>query len=108
MSFGSGTVEEFGFGEIEKVREASFYFSEMSGILGLGYEKMSVNNLPTFIDNSNLSSKSFSFLLRNNPDESYMTVPGYDEELVNKHNAKFTFHDVAEKMYYSLNMPYIS
>ena len=33
-----------------------------------------------------------------------MTIPGYDEDLVNKHNAKFTFHNVAEKKYYSLNL----
>ncbi len=104
LRFGGATSTNFGFGEIEKVKGAAFYFSEMSGILGLAYDSISVDRLPTFIESSDLANKSFSFMLKNNPDESYMTIPGYDEELVNKHNAKFNFHKVAEKMYYSLNL----
>ena len=66
----------------------------MSGILGLAYGSISVDKLPTFIDSSDLSDKSFSFVLRNNPEESYMTLPGYDSELVG--NTEFTFHNVIE------------
>ena len=51
----------------------------MSGILGLGYDTISVDHLPTFVDQSDLNDKSFSFVLRNNPKDSYITMPGYDE-----------------------------
>ena len=52
-----------GFGEISEVTGASFYASEMSGILGLGYGSISVNHLKTFVDSSDLSDKSFAFYL---------------------------------------------
>jgi hypothetical protein len=66
----------------------------MCGILGLGYGTLSVDKLPTFIDQSDLTDKSFSFVLHNNPDESYMTIPGYDETVAA--NAEFTYHNVIE------------
>ncbi len=66
----------------------------MSGILGLAYDTISVDKLPTFVDQSNLNEKSFSFVLRNLPAESYITMPGYDEKLVG--NNQFTFHNVVE------------
>lgn len=74
----------------------------MSGILGLGYDTISVDKLPTFIDSSDLSDKSFSFVLKSNPEQSYMTVPGYDDSILN--GQSFTFHDVIQKGYYSLNL----
>lgn len=52
----------------------------MSGILGLAYGSISVDNLPTFIDTSDLTDKSFAFYLHDNPDASYMTIPGYESE----------------------------
>lgn len=55
----------------------------MSGILGLAYDTISVDHLPTFIDSSNLTDKSFSFYLHENPDLSYMTIPGYDTDSMN-------------------------
>jgi len=55
----------------------------MSGILGLAYGSISVDGLPTFIDSSNLTDKSFSFYLHENPEASYMTIPGYDMDAMN-------------------------
>lgn len=55
----------------------------MSGILGLAYGSISVDKLPTFIDSSDLKDKSFAFYLHENPEESYITMPGFDEEAVN-------------------------
>lgn len=74
----------------------------MSGILGLAYDTISVDKLPTFVDQSNLADKSFSFVLKNNPDNSYMTMPGYDESIVN--GEEFTFHNVIEERYYALKL----
>lgn len=78
-----GATSNMKFGEIEAVSGPSFYASQMSGILGLAYGSISVDALPTFIDSSNLTDKSFSFYLHENPEESYMTIPGYDLDAMN-------------------------
>jgi len=71
----------------------------MSGILGLAYSTISVDNLPTFIDTSDLTDKSFAFYLNANPTESYMTIPGYEESAM---LSSMQFHDVVEQKYWSL------
>jgi len=90
------------FGEITSVSGMAFYVSKLSGILGLAYDSISVNHLPTFLDTSKVSDKSFSIFMALNPDESFMTVPGYDEDLMK--DRKFSYHPVAEKKYYSVNL----
>lgn len=99
---GGATVNSFAFGEVTGVSGVAFLASQMSGILGLAYDTISVDHLPTFVDESDLNDKSFSFVLRNNPEQSYMTMPGYDEELVG--NNQFTWHNVIEQRYYSLKL----
>jgi hypothetical protein len=54
----------------------------MSGILGLAYNTISVDKLPTFIDSSNEKDKSFAFYLHENPEQSYLTLPGFDAAAV--------------------------
>lgn len=88
------------FGEVTSVSGVSFYASQMSGILGLAYGSISVDALPTFIDSSNLSDKSFAFYLHENPDASFMTLPGYEESAK---NGDFQYHNVIEQKYWSLN-----
>jgi len=78
----------------------------LSGILGLAYGSISVDKLPTFIDSSDLTDKSFSFVLKENPLDSYMTLPGYDTELVG--TEEFTFHNVIEEKYFSLKLDSIA
>ena len=88
------------FGEIYEVDGATFLASPMDGILGLAYDTISVNNLPTWLMASDLRDKSFGFYLHNNPEESYMTVPGFESEgysLKGKHN-------VVEQTYWNLNL----
>lgn len=117
ISYGSGSINGFvshditklgdatsnmGFGEINAVSGIAFFTSQLSGILGLAYDSISINGLPTFVTSSDLTDKSFAFDLRMNPEESSMTLPGYDEELVGDN--EFTFHDVIEKKYFSLNL----
>lgn len=72
----------------------------MSGILGLAYDTISVDHLPTFVDSSNQKDKSFAFYLQENPEASYLTLPGYDKEVVGDN--QFQFHNVVEDKYYSL------
>jgi len=52
----------------------------MSGILGLAYSSISVDKLPTFMEQADLTDKSFAFYLNTLPEESYMTIPGYESE----------------------------
>lgn len=72
----------------------------MSGIIGLGYDTISIDNLKTFMDIASVSEKSFSMYLHSAPDKSYMVVPGADTEnwtAIHKHNVK-------EQKYWALNL----
>lgn len=115
ITYGSGSIDgtvsqdvtslgdanaSMGFGEITSASGLAFYASQMSGILGLAYDTISVDHLPTFVDQSNEKDKSFAFTLHSNPEASYLTMPGYDTELVGDN--KFQFHNVVENRYYSL------
>jgi len=86
------------FGAISKVSGATFYVSKMDGILGLGYDTISVDHLPTFMEQQD--DKSFSFYLKNNPEESYMMIPGYESEGFKMKGS----HNVVEKSYWNLNL----
>jgi len=99
VSFGDAYTETFGFGEVVGVEGVAFYASQMSGILGLGFRSISVDVLPTFIDQSDLVDKSFAFYLHNNPEESYITLPGYEKTAF---LGAMQFHDVVEQRYWSL------
>lgn len=95
-----GITATMKFGEVKNVSGATFYISQMDGILGLGYGSISVNNLPTFLDSSELADKSFGFYLHNNPEESYMTLPGFETE---GYTLKGT-HNVIEQTYWNVNL----
>ena len=71
----------------------------MSGILGLAYSSISVDNLPTFMEQADLTDRSFAFYLNTLPEASYMTVPGYENEAL---LSEMQFHNVVEKKYWSL------
>jgi cathepsin D len=73
----------------------------MSGILGLAYGTISVDKLPTFVDSLSGSDKSFAFYLHSNPEKSYMTIPGYDEEA---YEGEFTYHKVIHETYWALEL----
>ena len=115
ISYGSGSVSGFtsrdiarigdieshmSLGEIKSAKGTAFQVSQMSGILGLAYNSISVDGLPTFMDQTNLKDKSFSFYLHNNPDESYMVIPGMDTEGY----TAIQSHPVVEKKYWALAM----
>jgi len=117
ITYGSGSVNGFvtkdvarfteditapmGFGEIKKADGATFLVSRMDGIIGLGFDQISIDNLPTFMSaTSDIEDKSFSFYMKNNPEESYMVMPGIDEELGLEEVAT---HNVIEETYWNLD-----
>jgi len=87
------------FGEVNKVQGATFDISQMDGIVGLAYDSISVDNLATYVESDNSTDKSFGFFLKNNPEQSYMTFPGFETEGVTLVGT----HDVIEKTYWNLN-----
>ena len=90
------------FGEITKAKGSTFIVSQMDGIIGLAYDTISVDGLPTFVTSTtDIDDKSFAFYLKNNPEESYMTIPGIDEDLGLEEIAT---HNVIEKTYWNLNL----
>jgi len=89
-----------GFGLINKTSGPTFLVSQMDGIIGLGYDTISVDKLPTYITESNLPTKEFGFYLHNNPEQSYMTMGGCQTKGWNK----IKEHQVIEKTYWNLNL----
>jgi len=117
ITYGSGSVKGFvskdvasitgdisasmGFGEIQKVKGSTFLISQMDGIIGLAFDTISVDSLPTFMDvTDSLPEKTFSFYMHNNPEGSYMVMPGVDEDLGLTQKA---VHDVIEETYWNVN-----
>ena len=115
ITYGSGSIEGYvsrdnayigdaayaamGFGEVQKVKGATFLISQMDGIIGLAFDTISVDGLPTFIEQSDLTEKTFSFYLENNPEESYMVIPGIDED---KGYTVIKEHQVIEETYWNV------
>jgi len=99
VSFG-GVNATMGFGQVSSVSGATFYVSQMDGIIGLGYDAISVDGLPTWLESTDLEDKSFGFYLHNNPELSYMTIPGMETDGL----TKIATHDVIEQSYWNLNL----
>jgi len=101
VQFGGAVAKDFHMGLIQNVDGIAFLASDMCGILGLAYNTISMYGMPTFVDAS-LKTKNFSFYLHSNPDESYMMMPGFDEDISKLED--YHFHNVIEERYYSLNL----
>jgi len=104
-SLGEATSKQMKFAEVTSVDGIPFYASDLCGILGLAYDTISVDKLPTFLDSSDVTDKSFSFYLHDNPDKSFMTIPGYEQTVM---DGEFQFHNVIEERYYSLKLSTIT
>ena len=102
VKIGDDIEATMGFGEITKAK--GFARAKLSGILGLGYNTMSVDKLDTFFDLANLQERTFSMYLNSLPDASYMYVPGFESNTFGTSNV----HPVAEEMYWSLNLDSVS
>lgn len=104
VKIGDDITATMGFGEITKVKGVSFDVSQMDGILGLAYDTISVDHLKTFVDNDNMTDKSFSMYLNLNPNDSYMMMPGWDTENYNTIDT----HKVVEEKYWALQLDSIA
>jgi len=117
ITYGSGSVKGFvskdvakftdditatmSFGEIQSVKGKTFLVSQMDGIIGLAFDQISVDKLPTFMSaTTDIDEKSFAFYMHNNPEKSYMTMPGIDEDL---NLEEIATHKVIEQTYWNLN-----
>jgi len=95
---GNIMAKGMGIGAMNKVSGATFYISQMDGIVGLGYDTISADKLPTFVNTADITDKSFAFYLKSNPAASIMTIPG-------KLDAGYTLkgkHNVVEKTYWNV------
>lgn len=101
---GDDIKANMGFGEVTSASGISFIASQMSGILGLAYNTISVDGLKTFMDQTSLTDKSFAFYLHSNPTESYMVMPGMDAE----NYSTIDTHKVVETKYWSLQLDSVS
>ena len=98
-----GNVEAtMDFGEITKVHHKMFDDKKAVGVLGLGYDSLSVDTLKSFMDDASVDDKSFSIYLHHD-DKSYFVIPGMDTENWGVINT----HKVAEKKYWALNIDYV-
>jgi hypothetical protein len=101
VGFGGLDAEHFTFGEVNSASGMAFIVGHMDGILGLAYPSISVDNLPVFMESADTEDQSFSFLLGHTDQESYLVVPGVDEDLF---TGNMQYHPVIEQKYWSLNM----
>lgn len=67
------------FAEMTSVDKGIFLDSaKATGVIGFSYDTIAVDNLKTFMDDAQLTQKTFSFILKNEGEDSYLMVPGYD------------------------------
>jgi len=99
------TATNFTFLEVKMTEGPTLYTSGMSGILGLGYESIAYENMPIFLNRADTEDRSFSVALRDYLHDSYMVMPGTDEEL---YEGELVYHDVALKKLWITNVSSIS
>mmetsp|Transcript_34718 Transcript_34718/g.53277 ORF Transcript_34718/g.53277 Transcript_34718/m.53277 type:complete len:371 (-) Transcript_34718:66-1178(-) len=98
-----GVQAEMKFGEITKVRHRMFKDKKATGVLGLGYDALSVDGLQSFMDLAQVDDRSFSIYLHQDEDKSYFVVPGMDTA----NWGVIDTHNVAEEKYWALNVDYV-
>ena len=100
VKIGDDISTTMSFGEITTVKFDTFDNADMSGILGLGYDTLAADKLPTFFDDLDISDKSFSFYPGTLPNGSYMTIPGSDSE----NYSDISTHPVVDQSFWTLNL----
>lgn len=101
VKFGDLSVDNFKFGQITGAKGTSFSVSKMSGILGLAYGSISINQDPVFFDKVSTADHSFSFYLSHKDQTSEMVVPGTDSSL---YSGSLKYYPVIEEKYWSLQL----
>lgn len=101
VQLGAVSAQGFTLGETTAAHGLAFLVGHLDGILGLAYQSISVDNLPTFLDSSDASEHTFSFFLGSDSEESYLIIPGIDENL---YEGDLVYHRVIQEKYWSLNL----
>ena len=73
----------------------------IEAILGLGYESISVDSLPTWLDSTSGADHSFGMYLTANLDDSVMTIPGFDST---HFKGPLVYHSVISQSYWTVNL----
>ena len=101
-------VDDQGFAEAVKEPGASFVAAKFDGILGMAFESISVDQLPTVFDNmvdqGKVDKPVFSFWLNRNPDESnggVLVLGGSDENL---YSGEMNYVNLMEETWWHVNM----
>ena len=103
VRLGSTEAEGFHLGLVNEADGVAFLASDMCGIIGLAWPEISMYQMPVYADKAlTAGNRNFAFYLHSNPSESYMTFPGIDESVAPL--TAYTFHNVIEDKYWSLNL----
>ena len=102
VKFGDLVAKNFAFGEITSVSGIAFLASSMDGIMGLAWDAISANGIPTFFTaEETTDDKSFSFFLSHLGEDSFIIAPGTDSSL---HIGDLVYHDLVEEKYWGVHM----
>jgi saccharopepsin len=111
MQIGDLKIKNQLFGEATNEPGLAFAFGRFDGILGLGYDSISVNHIPppfyNMIDQGLLDEPVFAFYLSNsdNGDESVATFGGVDKS---HYKGKITNIPLRRKAYWEVNLDTIT
>jgi len=99
---GNLTTRNFTFAEVTSSRGIAFWFGKFDGILGLGFQNISVMHLPLWFEslvNENHLNKSFSIYL--SPEGGEITFGGFDRR---KFEGDLKYFSVIEQNYWMVNL----
>jgi cathepsin D len=106
IAWGNLSVKDVYFGEMTKLGGISFIAAKFDGILGMGFQSISVDNLPPvfflMFSEGIISENSFAFYLTKVPGkDSKLTLGGYDKE---KAQSEFKYYPVSWEAYWMLDL----
>jgi len=105
VRLGDITVKDQLFAEITNEPGLAFAFGKFDGILGLGYDSISVNKIPSLltnmIDRKLIDEPVFSFYLADQEEDSEAIFGGIDES---KYTGKMTTIPVRRKAYWEVTL----
>lgn len=109
VTMGDLTIKDQLFAEVTNEPGLAFAFGRFDGILGLGYDTISVNKVPppfySMIDQGLLDSPVFAFYLGDTSDSSEAVFGGIDES---RYTGKITTIPLRRKAYWEVTLDSIS
>lgn len=94
---GGLTASQYTFSEMTSLT-LQFATAQMDGILGMGYQNISVNNLTPLVvalkNNNEIQNNVVTFNLNHSNKDSTLTIGGYDDS---EKSGDFNYHNVVEQ-----------